>query len=62
MRLMCLVNNRASATPGAGNGSEQPEDQVKQEEPDVSDPRLSPSDADLPGPLRHGQPEYGQPG
>jgi hypothetical protein len=30
------ANNRASATPGAANVSEQPEDQVKQEEPDVS--------------------------
>jgi len=32
-----VVNNRASATPAAPNaGSEAPEDQVKQEEPDVS--------------------------
>lgn len=62
MRLMCLVNNRASATPGAGNGSEQPEDQVKQEEPDVSEPRLSPSDADLSGPLGYGESKHGQSG
>jgi hypothetical protein len=33
------VNNRASATPAAPNaGSEAPEDQVKQEEPDVRYP------------------------
>jgi hypothetical protein len=34
------VNNRASATPAAPNtGSEAPEDQVKQEEPDVRHPQ-----------------------
>jgi hypothetical protein len=34
---LMAVNNRASATPAGPNaGSEAPEDQVKQEEPDVS--------------------------